>query len=150
MKDFGTYVQMMATAIGNWFNWFMGDGDNLLYTLITLVLLEYLTSIMCAIKDRVLFKEVSFQNICGKVLLFVIVGVGHVLDSYVIGVSTALRTTAISFYIAVEGAALLKNAVCVGLPVPQPLNSVFEQFLNKTTDRKENADAATSEKEDNP
>lgn len=148
MKDFRTYIQITNTFIGKWLHWFMGDSDNLLYALVTFVLLEYLSSIMCAIKDKVLSKEVGFQNICGKVLIFVMVGVGHVLDSYVIGASTVLRTTVISFYIAVEGAALLKNAVRLGLSVPQPLNSAFEQFLNKTTDRKENTDTVTSDRKD--
>lgn len=149
MKDFGAYIQVIGTIIGNWFYWFIGDSDNLLYTLITLILLEYLSSIVCAIKDKALSKEVGFQSICGRVLIFVIVGVGHVLDSYVIGVSTVLRTTAISFYIAVEGATLLKNAVRLGLQVPQPLNSFFEQFLNKTTDKNENTDTVVSERKDN-
>ena len=150
MKDYGTYIQVMGTVIGNWFNWFMGDSDNLLYTLITLVLLEYLSSIMCAIKDKVLAKEVSLPNICGKVLIFVMVGVSHVLDSYVIGGSTVLRGAVITFYIAVEGVTLLKNAVHLGLPVPQLLNSIFELLLNKATDRNENANTITSERKDNP
>jgi len=150
MKGYGTYIQMINTVINNWFNWFMGDNDNMMYSLITLVLLEYLSSIMCAIKDKILAKEISLTNICGKILIFVMVGVGHILDSYVIGDSTVLRTTVISFYIAVEGITLLKNAVHLGLPVPQLLNSIFEQLLIKATDRNENADTVTSKKKDNP
>lgn len=150
MKSYGIYIQMMNTVISNWFNWFMGDNDNMMYTLITLVLLEYLSSIMCAAKDKVLAKEVSLTNICGKVLIFVMVGVGHILDSYVIGGSIVLRTTVTSFYIAVEGITLLKNAVHLGLPVPQLLNSFFEELLIKATDRNKNADTVTSEKKDNP
>lgn len=48
MKGYGMYIQVMETGIGTWFNWFMGNSDNLLYTLITFVLLEYLSSIMYA------------------------------------------------------------------------------------------------------
>lgn len=150
MEKYGTYIQVISTAISNWFNWFMGDSDNLLYTLITFVLLEYLSSIMCAIEDRGPVKEVNLPNICGKVLIFAMVGVGHVLDSYVIGGNTVLRTTVISYYVAVEGVTLLKNAVHLGLPVPQLLNSIFEQLLNKATDRNENTNTVTSERKDNP
>lgn len=150
MEGYGIYIRVMGIVIGNWFNWFMGDSDNLLYTLITFVLLECLSSIMCAIKDQVLAKEVSLPNICGKVLIFIMVGVGHVLDSYVIGGSTVLRTTVISFYIAVEGVTLLKNAVHLGLPVPQLLNSIFEQLLNKATDRSKNTDTVIFGRKDNP
>lgn len=102
------------------------------------------------LKDKVLVKEVILPNICGNVLIFVMVGVGHVLDSYVIGGSTVLRTTVIFFYIAVEGVTLLKNAVRLGLPVPLLLNSVFEQLINTPPDRNENTGTITSERKDNP
>lgn len=148
MKGCGTYIQVIGTVIGNWFNWFMGDSDNLLYALITFVLLEYLSSIICAIKDKVLTKEVSLPSICEKVLIFAMVGVGHVLDSYVVGGSTVLRTTVSYFYIAVEGVTLLNNAVYLGLPIPQVLKSVFEQLLNKATGRNENTNNVSSKRHD--
>lgn len=148
MKVYGTYIQVMGTVISDWFNWFMGDSDNLLYTLITFVLLEYLSSIICAIKDKVLAKEVSLPSICEKVLIFAMVGVGHVLDSYVVGGSTVLRTTVIYFYIAVEGVTLLNNAIYLGLPIPQLLKSAFEQLLSKATGRNENTNTVSSKRHD--
>lgn len=148
MKDYGTYIQVMGTAIGDWFNWFIGDSDNLIYTLITFVLLEYLSSIICVIKDKVLSKEVSFPSICEKVLIFTMVGVGHVLDSYVVGCSTVLRTTVIYFYTAVEGVTLLNNAVYLGLPIPQLLKSVFEQLLNKAAGMNENTNTVSHKRHD--
>lgn len=149
MGNYVTYIQMISAAICNWFNWFMGDIDNLLYTLITFVMLEYLSSIICGIKDKVAIKEIIFSNICRKLLIFVMVGVGHILGSYVIGENTILRPTIITFYITIEGVSLLKNVVKLHLPVPPPLNSIFEQFLSKSFNVNNNSKTPISKNKDN-
>ena len=137
-------LQRMCAVIGNWLNWFMGDYDNLLYVLITFVVLDYLTDIMRAIVERKLSSKIGFQDIFGKILIFGVVGISHILDAYVIATSTALRTTVTFFYIAAEGTSLLKNAVHLGLPIPQPLRSVLEQLHSRATGEKKEED----EKED--
>jgi phage-related holin len=48
------------------------------YALIALMAADYVTGVMCAIADRTLSSAVGFRA-CQKVLIFVQVGVGHIV-----------------------------------------------------------------------
>ena len=64
-------------------------------------------------------------------LIFALVGVGHVLDAYVIGTGSILRTAVIFFYLSNEGVSLIENAAHLGLPVPEKLKVVLEQLHDR-------------------
>ncbi len=55
------------------------------------VILDYVTGLMRAIADRTLSSAIGFKGICRKVLIFALVGVGHVLDTHAVGTGSALR-----------------------------------------------------------
>ncbi|MBR5010093.1 MAG: phage holin family protein, partial [Clostridia bacterium] len=64
-------------------------------------------------------------------LLIALVGLGHVLDTHVVGTGSALRSAVICFYMSNEGVSLLENASHLGLPVPKKLKEVLSQLDNK-------------------
>ncbi len=64
-------------------------------------------------------------------LLIALVGVGHVLDTHVVGNGSALRRAVICFYLSNEGVSLLENASHLGLPVTEKLKEVLSQLHNK-------------------
>ena len=131
MKEFWNTIQLIFTAIGGWLGWFLGGCDGLLYALLVFVVLDYITGIMCAIIDHKLSSEVGFRGIFRKVLTFALVGVGHVLDTQVIGTGSVLRTAVIFFYLSNEGVSLVENAAHLGLPVPEKLKAVLEQLHDR-------------------
>ena len=118
-------------AVGGWLGWFLGGCDGLLYALIAFVVIDYITGVMCAIADRKLSSAVGFKGICRKVLIFLLVGIGHVLDTQVIGSGSVLRTAVIFFYISNEGVSLIENAAHLGLPIPAKLKAVLEQLHDR-------------------
>ena len=83
MKEFWNTIQLVFTAIGGWLGYFLGGCDGLLYTLLAFVVLDYLTGVMCAITDHKLSSHIGFKGIFRKVLIFALVGVGHLLDMQV-------------------------------------------------------------------
>ena len=87
---------------------------------------------MCAIADHALSSAVGFKGICRKVLIFMLVGIGHILDVHVVGTGSALRTAVICFYLSNEGVSLLENASHLGLPVPEKLKNVLEQLHSRS------------------
>ena len=87
---------------------------------------------MCAIVDRKLSSAIGFKGLFKKVLIFTLVGIGHILDTRVIGSGSVLRTAIIFFYISNEGVSLIENAVHIGLPVPQKLKDVLEQLHDRS------------------
>ena len=57
---------------------------------------------------------VGFKGICRKVLIFVLVGIGNLVDVYVLGQEGVLRTAVIFFYLSNEGISFLENAAHLG------------------------------------
>ena len=131
MKEFWNTIQLVFAAVGGWLGYFLGGCDGLLYALIAFVAIDYITGVMCAISDKALSSEVGFRGICRKVLIFLLVGIGHIVDAQVIGSGGVLRTAVIFFYLSNEGVSLIENAAHLGLPVPDKLKAVLEQLHDR-------------------
>lgn len=131
MKTVWSWLQVLFTAIGGWFGYFLGGWDGFLYALLAFVIIDYITGLMCAVLEKRLSSEVGFRGIFKKVLIFSLVGVGHIIDKYLIGSGDAIRTAVIFFYTSNEGISLLENATKIGLPVPEKLKGILAQLHNK-------------------
>ena len=131
MKEIWTWVQAAFAAIGAFLGWFLGGLDGFLYALIAFVAIDYLTGVMCAIVDRKLSSEIGAKGIFKKVLIFVLVGIGHIIDTNLIGDGSMLRTAIIFFYCSNEGVSMLENAGRLGLPIPEKLKDILAQLHNK-------------------
>ena len=142
MKEFWSTIQLVLAAIGGWLGWFLGGADGFLYALIAFVVLDYVTGVMCAIADKKLSSEVGFKGICKKALIFVMVGVAHIMDIYLIGNGEVLRTAVIFFYCSNEGVSMLENAAHLGLPIPEKLKAALEQLHGRSDDSSRPGDGA--------
>ena len=136
MRDFSidlvwAKIQGAITVIGGWLGDFLGGMDGLMIALVVFVILDYVTGIMCAVVDKKLSSAVGFKGICRKVLIFVLVGIGNLVDVYVLGQEGVLRTAVIFFYLSNEGISFLENAGRLGLPIPAKLKDVLEQLHDK-------------------
>lgn len=132
MKELWNTMQLIFAAVGGWIGWFLGGWDGLLYALIAFVVIDYITGVMCAVVDKRLSSRVGFKGICKKVLIFALVGMGHILDTHIIGTGSVLRTAVIFFYISNEGVSLLENATYLGLPVPKKIKLILEQLHDRS------------------
>ena len=131
MKEFWNTIQLVFAAVGGWLGYFLGGCDGLLYTLLAFVVLDYATGVMCAVADHKLSSAIGFRGIFRKVLIFALVGVGHLLDVQVFGEIGVLRTAVIFFYLSNEGVSLVENAAHLGLPIPEKLKAVLEQLHDR-------------------
>ena len=136
MKEFWNIIQVIIAGIGGWLGWFLGESDGLLYTLIAFVAVDYITGVMCAVADKKLSSQVGFKGICRKVLIFALVGIGHILDTQVIGAGSVLRTAVIFFYLSNEGVSLIENTAHLGLPIPEKIKEVLSQLHDKEHQKK--------------
>ena len=132
MKEFWNTIQLAFAAVGGWLGYFLGGCDGLLYALIAFVAIDYITGVMCAISDKTLSSEVGFKGICRKVLIFLLVGIGNIIDVQVLGSPGVLRTAVIFFYLSNEGVSLMENAAHLGLPVPDAIKTVLEQLHDRS------------------
>ena len=135
MKEIWTWIQLILAAIGGWLGWFLGGADGFLYALIVFVAIDYITGVMCAIVDHKLSSEVGFKGICKKVLIFMMVGIGNIIDVQVLGQAGVLRTAVIFFYLSNEGVSMLENAGHLGLPIPAKLKDILVQLHSRSEDK---------------
>lgn len=128
MKQIWSGIQIAFTAFGGFLGWFLGGVDGFLYALIAFTVIDYITGVMCAITDKNLSSSIGFKGICRKVLIFTLVGIGNIVDVYVLGQGGVLRTAVIFFYLSNEGVSILENSAHLGLPIPEKLKEVLEQL----------------------
>ena len=131
MKTIGIGIEGCFTAIGAFLGWYLGGIDGFFYALIALVVIDYITGVMCAVLEKRLSSEVGARGIFKKVLIFMLVGIGSIIDRQIIGDGATLRSAVIFFYISNEGISLLENATVIGLPVPDKLKDVLAQLHGK-------------------
>ena len=133
MKQIWTGIQLAFTAFGGFLGWFLGGVDGFLYALIAFTVIDYITGVMCAITDKNLSSSIGFKGICRKVLIFTLVGIGNIVDVYVLGQGGVLRTAVIFFYLSNEGVSILENSAHLGL------KEVLEQLHERGGDDDESA-----------
>ena len=125
MSEFWSMVCAGCRAAANWY-W--GGFDGLMSSLAVFVAVAHITGGMCAAVDRRPIGRAVIQDIFKSILIFILVGIGNILDANVLTGTPALRMTIILYYLSVEGLITLENAVHLGLPVPEKLREVLEQM----------------------
>lgn len=121
-------IQVALTAIGGFLGWLLGGLDGLLYALIAFVVTDYLTGLAAAKAEKKVSSKIGFIGIMRKILIFLLVGLGNIIDIYLLGKGSAIRTAIIFFYVSNEGISILENCARAGLSVPPKLRQVLEQF----------------------
>ena len=109
MKNFVEAAQFAFAALGGALGAVLGGFDGFLYALIAFVLVDYLTGVMVAVVNKKLSSEVGFKGIFKKVVIFALVAIGHIIDTYVIQNGSVIRTAVIFFYLSNEGISILEN-----------------------------------------
>lgn len=125
------YIKVIFALVGGVFGWLIGGLDSIIYALIAFVVIDYITGVILAIQEKQVSSKIGFKGICKKIMIFALVAVANIIDQYVLGSRSSLRTMLVMFYVANEGISILENAVKMGLPIPNKLKEVLLQIGNK-------------------
>lgn len=136
MKNVVTVGQYIFTGIGGVMGWIFGGFDGFLYALIAFVVVDYITGVLAAIYTKQLSSEVGFKGIARKVAIFLLVGIGNIIDIEILKTGAILRTAVIFFYLSNEGISIIENAARLDLPIPKQLINVLEQIKDGDGDDK--------------
>lgn len=131
MKNVLTVGQYVITGIGGVMGWIFGGLDGFLYALIAFVVVDYITGVLAAIYTRELSSEVGFKGIARKVIIFLLVGIGNIIDVEILKTGAVLRTAVIFFYLSNEGISIIENSARLDLPIPKKLIEVLKQIDGK-------------------
>ncbi|AWW26582.1 holin family protein [Acetobacterium sp. KB-1] len=128
MKTILTVLPRCFAVLGSVIGFLLGGFDGYLYTLLGLILIDYLTGLVLAAAKRQVSSQIGFVGIMKKMLILVMVALGHLLDVNLLGGGAALRTAVIFFYAANEGISITENLAALGFPMPQQLKQVLKQL----------------------
>ncbi|WP_414647979.1 phage holin family protein [Desulfitobacterium sp.] len=130
MNTFLNDFRIMLALLGGVLGWLLGGFNSLAYALVAFMSIDYITGVLLAIYEKNVSSDIGFKGICKKVLIFVLVSLGNIIDQYIIGSGSSLRTILIMFYLSNEGISILENAAKMGVPFPQKLKDVLQQINN--------------------
>jgi toxin secretion/phage lysis holin len=120
-------IKTIFAALGSAAAYMWGPWDALILVLIAFVVTDYITGVMGAAAQRKLDSAIGFKGIMKKIMIFVLVAVGSLLDKVIPAANNAIRAAICMFYIANEGLSILENAGALGLPLP----AVLKKWLAK-------------------
>lgn len=121
----------VATALGGIIGYLWGGWNTLLGILLAFVIIDYITGFIAAGAEGKLSSEVGFKGIAKKILIFVLVAVGHLLDKALGGQNDMFRDATIFFFLANELLSIIENAGRAGVPIPQILQNAVEILKGK-------------------
>lgn len=110
-----------------------GGKDKLIYCLLAVMGIDYVTGIIKSVIKGNLNSKVGFKGFLKKVFMLLIVALADQIDQLleIKGLKYNCRYIVICFYTANEGLSILENAVNSGLKVPKQLKNILEQCKDK-------------------
>lgn len=116
----------IATALGGW--------DSALEILMIFIIIDYVTGVGAAIKNKALRSDIGFSGILKKGCILVVIIVAVQLDRIMGNHSALFRTSTCFFFIANEGLSILENVDEIGLRLPTFIRKMLEKLQNNNDD----------------
>lgn len=113
----------LTAALGGW--------DMALKLLIFLMLADYATGILGAIRTGTLNSEVMFWGGVRKGVVLGVIMLAVVADQFIGSDAPVFRTLAIYFYAGREGLSVVENLGPLGVPLPEGFVKFLEQLQDK-------------------
>ena len=108
-----------------------GGYDDLLRALIVMIVIDYLTGLTKAAKQKELNSYTGYMGILKKVLMLCVVIIAVVFDDITNLDAPVLRTLVIGFYIGNEGLSIFENLTLLGVPFPQALKDKLKNHTKE-------------------
>ena len=119
------------------FRTFIYSGDfNLITILCILMVIDIITGLAKAVKNKNLWSRKSLLGFARKILVFLIITVANLLDLLMNMNGTVVLAT-VTFYILNEVLSITENSAQIGIPLPDKLMEVIEVVNKKSETKKE-------------
>lgn len=133
----------VAGAIGGFITYFIGGWTMDITTLCVFMAIDFLTGLMVAAvfhksnktQEGTLSSKVSFKGLCKKVVILLLVGVGHMLDLYLN--INFIRAGVIIGFMVNELISIVENAGLMGITSPI-ITEAIEILKKKVDEEREN------------
>lgn len=98
--------------------------------LLALIVFDYITGVLAAIVDHSLSSKVGFKGIIKKVMILILVSIGHLIDVYMMKQGSVFMTAVCIFFVSNEGMSIVENAsrVLGKKAIPEKLKKYFKEL----------------------
>ncbi|MFW9331750.1 phage holin family protein [Paenibacillus polymyxa] len=135
-----------VTALTGLIVTFLGGWDKPLQVLLIAMLLDYVSGVIAALKNKKMDSDVMFWGGIRKATVLMVVGLSAQIDDWLQPDAPIFRIAAIYFYAGREGLSLAENLGAIGIPLPFKLKSFLKQLNEKGDGQDGTNDAGTDTK----
>lgn len=112
------------------FHTFIYAGDlKLLYFLMVLMLIDIITGLTKAFKNKNLWSRKSMYGFGRKILVFCIIILANIIDQ-ILNLNSGLLMITIFYYIANEGLSIVENCAEMGILIPDEIGEKLKVIRN--------------------
>jgi len=123
-------IGFIGTVLGGW--------DKGMIILLGLMVGDYITGLLGAIKTRSVDSEVMYWGGIRKVVVLFVIALCWQIDGWMSAEAPVFRTIAIYFYIGREGLSVVENLGVLNVPLPPKVKDVLQQLNDKGEGRSGN------------
>lgn len=109
-----------------------GGWDLAMLTLITFIVIDYLTGLLKAFVTKEISSAIGYKGIAKKGGIFVVLIISVALDRLLNTGNWVFRTLTCFFYIANEGISIIENLAAIGVPIPYKIIEVLAQIKDSS------------------
>lgn len=121
----------IAATAGTALSAYFGGWDTPLRLLVGLMIADYVTGLLGAIRSHSVNSEVMFWGGIRKGIVLMVVILAVMLDQFVGNSAPVFRTLAIYFYAGREGLSVVENLGILGVPLPSGVTQFLQQLQEK-------------------
>ena len=129
-------LKLVFTSISTALAYVFGGMDKMLAILIIFMIIDFVSGFIKAWALKEFDSSKFYIGGVKKLGILMIVAIATQLDSLIHVDSVALRTVAISYYIANEGFSILENWGQLGLPLPKVLKNTLAKLKEEDNESK--------------
>lgn len=125
------FYKTTTTGVGAIVGYIFGECSVLLQILLAFVIIDYVSGLLASGVEGKLSSKVGFKGIAKKIMIFVLVAVGHLVDK-AIGDGSMIQNAIIFFYLGNELLSILENAGRTGLQIPEQVKNAVDILKGKS------------------
>lgn len=123
-------IKIIVAFFGAAASYLFGSWSPLLQVLVLFIVIDYVMGVTVAGYLGQLNSKIGFKGIAKKVVILLLVAVGHAVDS-ILGDNQFIRDLVIFFYLSNELISILETAGKANLPIPEVLKKAVKTLNEK-------------------
>ena len=132
MDKIFNWTSTVIGIVGGFFAAIFGQWDSILWALLVIMVLDYLTGIIKAVYTKTMSSEIGFKGLLKKITVLIIVALSNVLQQ-ITGDNVAIREIVIMFYVANEGISVLENVAVIYPQMPKAIKDILLQIRDSNS-----------------